>query len=277
MDIETGLELGKFPLMSQGEADLPSPNAYKAAVIRASAPGFDPEDDDKYLEKIPEWTVKEMAVALVASGSVTTSILALVIAGINPIIYATAIMGIIIPPYSALQEQKITDCKAMKETNLAMEREMANLKYNNDRLAAENDKLENSVGNLQDMKDTYAECQKMGKISIIKLEQQLEESKTALGLMETNRSNEIVDNIFDVMLAVDKDENFQLSDDEIDILITRIEGIMNIEVSDDSLKKKIIENGRDLDSIMLLLRDLLDNDPDTAPEGAGEQTIRVLE
>jgi len=127
------------------------------------------------------------------------------------------------------------------------------------------------------MKDTYAECQKMGKISIIKLEQQLEESKTALGLMETNRSNEIVDNIFDVMLAVDKDENFQLSDDEIDILITRIEGIMNIEVSDDSLKKKIIENGRDLDSIMLLLRDLLDNDPDTAPEGAGEQTIRVLE
>jgi len=34
----------------------------------------------------------------------------------------------------------------MKETNLAMEREMANLKYNNDRLAAENDKLENSVG-----------------------------------------------------------------------------------------------------------------------------------
>jgi len=69
MDIETGLELGKFPLMSQGEADLPSPNAYKAAVIRASAPGFDPEDDDKYLEKIPEWTVKEMAVALVASGS----------------------------------------------------------------------------------------------------------------------------------------------------------------------------------------------------------------
>lgn len=74
-----------------------------------------------------------------------TSLTALVIAGINPIIYLTAIAGIIIPPYSALQEQKITDCKALKETNLAMEREMANLKYNNNRLKTENDELEASV------------------------------------------------------------------------------------------------------------------------------------
>ena len=71
--------------------------------------------------------------------------MALVIAGVNPIIYATAIAGIIIPPYSALQEQKITDCKALKETNMAMAREMENLKYNNNRFRAENDELEVSV------------------------------------------------------------------------------------------------------------------------------------
>jgi hypothetical protein len=42
---------------------------------------------------------------------VATSVFALVIAGINPFIYAVAIAGILIPPYSAFQEQKITDCK----------------------------------------------------------------------------------------------------------------------------------------------------------------------
>jgi cell division protein FtsB len=70
---------------------------------------------------------------------------ALIIAGINPIIYLTAIAGMIIPPYSALQEQKITDCRALKETNMAMTREMENLKYNNGRLKTENDELEVSV------------------------------------------------------------------------------------------------------------------------------------
>lgn len=74
-----------------------------------------------------------------------TSAAALIIAGFNPIIYLTAIAGIIIPPYSALQEQKITDCRALKETNMAMAREMENFKYNNDRLKTENNELEASV------------------------------------------------------------------------------------------------------------------------------------
>lgn len=76
---------------------------------------------------------------------VLTSTIALFIAGINPIIYVTAILGITLPPYSAFQEKKITDCRAMRQTNESMTREMENLQYNNDRLKAENEKLEGSV------------------------------------------------------------------------------------------------------------------------------------
>ncbi len=35
--------------------------------------------------------------------------------------------------------------RAIEETNKAMERELDNLKYENERLSTENDKLENSV------------------------------------------------------------------------------------------------------------------------------------
>ena len=77
---------------------------------------------------------------------VLTSTIALSIAGIsiNPIIYVTAILGITLPPYSAFQEKKITDRRAMRQTNESMTREMENLQYNNDRLKAENEKLEGS-------------------------------------------------------------------------------------------------------------------------------------
>ncbi len=78
---------------------------------------------------------------------VLTSTIALSIAGIsiNPIIYVTAILGITLPPYSAFQEKEITDRRAMRQTNESMTREMENLQYNNDRLKAENEKLEGSV------------------------------------------------------------------------------------------------------------------------------------
>lgn len=147
---------------------------------------FDPEDDDEYLKHIPEWTPRELFISGIAGSSgelgtnsldskaallqlpiftsiihdsilsillfhvffltVLTSTLALFIAGINPIIYVTAILGITLPPYSAFQEKKITDCKAMRQTNESMTREMENIRFNNERLKAENKKLEGSIG-----------------------------------------------------------------------------------------------------------------------------------
>ena len=122
------------------------------------------------------------------------------------------------------------------------------------------------------MKDIYADSQKMGKKSLLgQLEQQLEKSKAALAQMETNRTNEVVDNIFDIMLAVDEDQDFSLSDVDIDAMILKTEGIMNVEVDGEAFKKKIIENGRDLDSIMLLLKDILD------AESGGKKVIRLLD
>ncbi len=119
-----------------------------------------------------------------AAVTVVLSIIALLIS-LNPFVTATAICGIILPPFSAYQEQKITDTKgkwycfcilfslvknnshgnipamfylsftphfilltnitAMKETNEAMERELNNLKFENERLGVENDKLEAAV------------------------------------------------------------------------------------------------------------------------------------
>lgn len=272
MDLENGIQMGKIPL-TDGVADLPSPKTHK---VMLGHPDFDPEDDDEYLKKLPEWTAREMVISGVAGASVVSSVAALIIAGINPIIYMTAIAGIVIPPYSALQEQKITDCKAMKETNMAMEREMQNLKYNNDRLKAENDEIENSVKRLQDMQDAYSECQSMEKLSLAKLESQLNASKSALARMDASSSNEILDNIFDIIIAVDADESSSLEDNEIDTFITKLEGIMGLEIKDGALKKKIIENGRNIDSIISLLKDLLDNNGKNHLDG-GEKVIKVVE
>lgn len=107
MDIESNVEMTTQPFLG-GVASLPSPKSH-AEQIRD--PNFNPEDDDEYLEQLPEWTMAEIATAVGAVGSIITSSVALIFAGINPIIWVTAIAGIIIPPYSALQQQKITDCK----------------------------------------------------------------------------------------------------------------------------------------------------------------------
>ena len=103
MDIEQGvkaIELNEV-LVTKGEASLPSPRDRSKK----------PEDDDKYLAPIPPWTIKEIIVASLATAAVILSIIILLIPYINPFVAITGIFGLIVPPYSALQEQKITDCK----------------------------------------------------------------------------------------------------------------------------------------------------------------------
>lgn len=259
MDTGYALELGPIPLIS-GEGSLPPP-----PPVHANNSKMNPEDDDKYLTRIPPWTVRELIVAGLATVATILSIVIILIPFLNPFVFVTGLLGIFIAPYSALQEQKITDTKAMQQTNAAMERELANLKEQNERIAHENERLEESVSGLQKTKDVLAEIQQSNVHSITELEGQLKESQAILDNMEENYRAEVVDNIFEVMLALDKDGDYIMDDDEIETVIKKIEKIERIEINDELFRQKIIETGRDLDAVLKLINHIIDDDPNTEP------------
>lgn len=83
--------------------------------------------------------------------------------------------------------------------------------------------------------------------------------------MQSNYRAEVIDNVFEVILALDKDGDYIMDDDEIDIVIKKIERIENIEINDELIKQKIIETGRDIDAVMKLINNIIDDDPNTEP------------
>ncbi len=119
---------------------------------------------------------------------------------------------------------------------------------------------------IQNTKDTLAEIKRTNVKSITSLEKQLKESQVILSRMKDNERSQIIDNIFTIILALDKDNNSTLDDHEIDSITKKTERIGGLEIDDELFKQKIIENGRDLDAVLTLLNGLLDDDPNTAPE-----------
>ena len=142
-DSPSAIELKKIPLIHQGEASLPE--ITKSILEHRGKTHLNPEDDDEYLIPIPEWTLKEILMALTASGTSILSLVLVIFVSINPFVTILGAVGLIIPPFSFYQEQKITDVRAMQETNMAMERELDNMIYENERLSYENDQLAASV------------------------------------------------------------------------------------------------------------------------------------
>jgi hypothetical protein len=78
------------------------------------------------------------------------------------------------------------------------------------------------------------------------LEQQLEQSRQIFNSMQDNLMGNILQNLISVVLNCDKDGDMVLSDEEIDTIILKIEGINGIDLNDELLREALVQNGRSL-------------------------------
>ena len=106
--------------------------------------------------------------------------------------------------------------------------------------------------------------------SIDELERQLKTTQEIYESMEDNLNGEILQNLIQVVLMVDNDGDMYLDDDEIQELIFKFEELNNVDLDDDRFRQVIVDNGRSLNAIMELVRNLLE-DP-----GGGHEDIFML-
>ena len=76
--------------------------------------------------------------------SVSTSVAAMLVES-NPSVYVSGAIGAAVAPYAALQQQKLTEVEALKQTNQRLDEEVSQLKYENERLQTQVNELESSV------------------------------------------------------------------------------------------------------------------------------------
>jgi len=244
-------------------------------IINETSPlivNTNPEDDDVLLGDLPPWTLKEVSVTGLAAATVATSIGVLVITS-NPIAMAAGVIGLLVPPYTAFQEQKITDCTAMDKTNKVMANELNNLEHENGRLEIETGELKNSVSNLEDLSEILKEVEEMADSSLDCLEEQLKLSKENMEKIKLIKLDSLLNNMLDILDACDEDGNMILSDDEIDNMLIRVEEINNIKLNKELAKKLIKDGGSNTEAVMKLIRNVMDGDPSTGPQGADRVII----
>lgn len=216
-------------------------------------------DDPAPLRDIPEHTGVEKAVGLAAGAGVGANIASIILNPFSVAVKVSGAVGTVLGPYCALQQSKITETKAMKETCDRLASEVQNLKVENGRLGQYVDDLGDSVTKLQDVEHTLEEIRALDGASLSQLEKQLKETELIYNSMEENLKSNVLQNLVTVVLDCDNDGDMILSDDEIDALIEKTQGLYGINVKDEEAKKLIIANGRSINALMGLMRNLLDD------------------
>lgn len=212
------------------------------------------------LGELPEHSWKEKAVAVLATISVAASVVSIIISLGNPLVLASAVLGLLAAPYVVFQQQKITQVEALVETNERVREEVDQLQRENRKLQENVEQLESSVKGLKVQKAKLDTINSAQVTSLDALENQLEESREILNKMKQNVQGEILGNLFDIILAVDADGDDILSDDEIDALIQSMEKLNGVDFRDEVVRNAIIDKGRSIDAIMDLVTNTLKED-----------------
>ena len=189
-------------------------------------------------------------------------------ASAHPVVWISSILGMIVSPVAAVQQHKLTQVEALAQTNERLDTEVKQLSEQNERLSCNLQKTEESVYNLQAMQETLETLQLVQGQSIEELEEQLEDSKDILANMKTNYKGRLLQNLITVMLDADDDGNMMLSDDDIEQIIQRLEGLHNININDAALRKVIIDNGRSLEAVMEVAKSALMADSEDDPDNS---------
>jgi hypothetical protein len=182
---------------------------------------------------------------------------------LHPIVYISGILGVVLSPAAALQQRKLTEVEALRETNQRMTENVQVLQHENNRLASQVETMQVSVSNLSNLEQTLEKLSSLQANTVDEIEHQVKESKDILAHMQRNYQAELLQSIISVLLAIDADQNMLLSDEEIDDLIQDMEGIHDVDINNDQLKNIIIhEQGRSVLGIMEIAKQALAGNSD---------------
>mmetsp|Transcript_741 Transcript_741/g.1341 ORF Transcript_741/g.1341 Transcript_741/m.1341 type:complete len:253 (+) Transcript_741:141-899(+) len=223
----------------------------------------------KRLGKVSSHTPMEILSGAAAFVSVGTSVTAMVMS-FNTLVLVSGVFTSLIGPYSYYQQTKLTDIIALKEAHEAVRREV-------DRLAGENIRLNEKVGDLSETMDKLEDVEQALDVitqtqgqSVATFKEQVKENRDIWNQLQKQLRANVLQNLLQVVIRSDQNDDMQIEEYEINPLIERIKKINGVEVREDRFRERIISSGGSLQSVMDIIKTLM------ADESGGEDGIFVI-
>lgn len=214
----------------------------------------------------------EMLAAGTAVAAVATSVAAMALNPLGPVIIAGSLSSAI-GPYAYYQQTQLKDIRAMEETHLAFKEEVDRLHKENARLNAVVGELSNTIGKLEDVEQALDVITQMQGQSVEAFAEQVKDNQNILDQMQMTLKANVLQNLLQVVIRSDKDGNMQIEEDEIDDLSARMNKINGVTVRRTLFKERILSDSDGsgcLEGVMNIIKNLMN-------ENDGEDAIFIIE
>ena len=102
------------------------------------------------------------------------------------------------------------------------------------------------VVSLKELESTLGTLQGMSGNCLQELENQVKRQREIKSNLKTNVKNDLVQTLMDIALNCDVDQDDRLSDEEIERLVHKLEGIHGIDVREQKIRQMVADHGRNV-------------------------------
>ncbi|CAB9501481.1 expressed unknown protein [Seminavis robusta] len=246
------------------DIEAPAPSEATPLVTKAEGAGDIEEGgeldlDSRLLKPVKDGSIMEIVVGILAAITFAASA-AILILHHGILVVVSGVFGVGLAPYAAFQQTKITHATAMKQTNEFFQKQLNILKALNNQLIGQVADMTKSIDSLEDMEKTLEVVQSMRGDCQQGLEEILKTEREIAAKTKSNVKNDLLGNIMEISLNCDLDGDMKMSDDEVEAVIQKIEGINGVDVREEKFRAMIENHGRDILSLMDVAKNLLSDD-----------------
>ena len=226
------------------------------------------DDEPPPLQEMKAETLKERAVTIFAvAGTLTSAVTLFFLTSMsNPTLYVSSLLGVLISPFCALQQRKLTQVEALKQTNQRFEEEVADLSSTHARLTKQVQSLHEEVLKLETLEETLQHLKEMETTSLDDLRNQVNASRDILNSMQLDARANLLQQLMLLIVANDIDQDWILDPDEVDNIIQQLENIHGVQLHADKLKEICSKHEGSIETIMELIRHVMLDDTDGSDE-----------
>ena len=213
-------------------------------------------------EAIPASSIRQTAMTGFAGLGFLTSLISMMAeysasAIQHPAMVISGCLGLILSPYAKFQQEKLTQVKALEQTNSVLEDELKYLQQEYEKITKHLETVDASTTKLRSLQSALSIVQSANIKSVDQLEKQVQQAKEIVSQFQQNTQAMILQNLITVLVNCDSDHTMTLDDNEIDKLIKSLESIHNVQFNDTKMRQLILDNQRSVTAIMEIARNLI--------------------
>eukprot|EP00547_Thalassionema_nitzschioides_P000320 CAMPEP_0194200292 /NCGR_PEP_ID=MMETSP0156-20130528/959_1 /TAXON_ID=33649 /ORGANISM="Thalassionema nitzschioides, Strain L26-B" /LENGTH=256 /DNA_ID=CAMNT_0038925267 /DNA_START=11 /DNA_END=781 /DNA_ORIENTATION=+ len=238
--------------MADEEAEAtPTPAGTKPAPLEH----VDIEDEE---EEKKQYSLQFIICAVLVIGSVVCWAISIALYG-GGVVTVAGIVAFLIAPYVSYQRYELRNMDTLREVQNKLRDEV-------NRLSTENNELEGHTDRLQEKAERVSRAEaNLNEIAT----SQGSNATALLGIVKENGEiqdemkdlvkQQVVEQMMTIVIQSDRDQDFHLNDQEIDMVLLRVRSLKGVEKLDEDKMRALLQEQRGMGGLMQLIREMASN------------------